>query len=100
MKWFPVSGVSDQELATARNELMMLKLFRLVLPTALLASFIWMFEFSDSARQSVFNSLGANANHIVFIVGILIVVGLYWFMGVYERKIMYENRHTNRQPAF
>jgi len=25
-------------------------------------------------------------------------VGLYWFMGVYERKILYENRHT--RPAF
>jgi hypothetical protein len=34
----------------------------------------------------------------VFIIGIVLVVGLYWFMGVYERKILYENRHT--RPAF
>ena len=87
-------------MASARSELMMLKMFRLILPTALLVSFVWMFEFSDGARQSVFNALGANANHIVFIVGLLLVVGLYWFLGVYERKILYENRRGNRPPAF
>ncbi len=54
--------------------------------------------FTDSARQAVFNALGANANIIIFILGLFLVVGLYWVMGVYERKILYENRRV--RPAF
>ncbi len=76
----------------------MLKIFRLTLPTALLVSLTWMTLFTDSARQAVFNALGANANYIVFILGLFLVVGLYWLMGVYERKILYENRRV--KPAF
>jgi hypothetical protein len=54
--------------------------------------------FTDAARQAVINSLGANANVIIFILGLFLVVGLYWVMGVYERKILYENHRT--RPAF
>lgn len=81
-------------MATAKNELLLLKTFRLALPAALLGTLLWTLEFSDSTRQWVYNGLGANANNIVFIIGLVLVVGLYWFMGVYERKILYENRHT------
>ena len=85
-------------MATAKTELMMLKVFRLTLPTALLVALTWLTLFTDSARQAVFNALGANANIIVFILGLFLVVGLYWVMGVYERKILYENRRV--RPAF
>jgi hypothetical protein len=53
---------------------------------------------TDTARQAVFNTLGANANIIVFILGLFLVLGLYWVMGIYERKILYENRRV--KPAF
>ena len=77
---------------------MMLRVFRLTLPAALLVSLTWMTLLTDTARQAVFNTLGANANVIVFILGLFLVLGLYWVMGVYERKILYENRHV--RPAF
>ena len=86
------------KMASVRRELMMLRVFRLTLPAALLVSLTWMTLFTDSARQAVLNSLGANANVIIFILGLFVVVGLYWLMGVYERKITYENRHV--RPAF
>jgi len=85
-------------MSTAKNELLLLRTFRLALPAALFATLLWTLEFSESTRQWVYNGLGANANNIVFIIGLVLVVGLYWFMGVYERKILYENRHT--RPAF
>jgi hypothetical protein len=87
-----------EKMATAKNELLLLRTFRLALPAALFATLLWSLEFSDSTRQWIYNGLGANANNIVFIIGLVLVVGLYWFMGVYERKILYENRHT--RPAF
>jgi hypothetical protein len=87
-----------EKMATAKNELLLLRTFRLALPAALLATLLWTLEFGDSTRQWIYNGLGANANNIVFIIGLVLVVGLYWFMGVYERKILYENRHT--RPAF
>ncbi len=87
-----------RKMATAKNELLLLRTFRLALPAALFATLLWTLEFSESTRQWVYNGLGANANNIVFIIGLVLVVGLYWFMGVYERKILYENRHT--RPAF
>ncbi len=86
-------------MATAKNELLLLRTFRLALPAALFATLLWTLEFSDSTRQWIYNGLGANANNIVFVLGLVLVLGLYWFMGVYERKIMYENRHNTR-PAF
>jgi cellobiose-specific phosphotransferase system component IIC len=85
-------------MATAKNELLLLRTFRLALPAALFVTLLWTLEFNDALKQSIYNGLGANANNIVFILGILLVLGLYWFMGVYERKILYENRHT--RPAF
>src|SRR5437660_10739484 len=84
------------EMASPKKELMMLRMFRLTLPAALLVSLTWMTLFTDSARQAVINSLGANANIIIFILGLFLVVGLYWVMGVYERKILYENHHARR----
>ncbi len=77
---------------------MMLRVFRLTLPAALLVSLTWMTLLTDTARQAVFNTLGANANIIIFILGLFLVLGLYWVMGVYERKILYENRRV--KPAF
>ncbi len=77
---------------------MMLRVFRLTLPAALLVSLTWMTLLTDTARQAVFNTLGANANIIIFILGLFLVLGLYWVMGVYERKILYENRRV--RPAF
>jgi hypothetical protein len=88
----------DVKMATAKNELLLLRTFRLALPAALLATLTWTLLFGDSTRQWIYNGLGANANSIVFIIGLVFVVGLYWVMGVYERKILYENRHT--RPAF
>ncbi len=85
-------------MASAKNELLLLRTFRLALPAALLATLLWTLEFGDSTRQWIYNGLGANANNIVFVIGLVLVLGLYWFMGVYERKILYENRHT--RPAF
>jgi hypothetical protein len=85
-------------MASAKNELLLLRTFRLALPAALLVTLVWTLLLGDSARQAIYNGLGANANSIVFIFGLVLVVGLYWFMGVYERKILYENRHT--RPAF
>src|SRR5438552_11427550 len=72
------------EMASPKKELMMLRVFRLTLPAALLVSLTWMTLFTDSARQAVINSLGANANIIIFILGLFLVVGLYWVMG--DRK--------------
>ncbi len=86
------------EMASPKRELMMLRVFRLTLPAALLVSLTWITLFTDSARQAVINGLGANANIIVFILGLFLVIGLYWVMGIYERKILYENRHV--RPAF
>jgi hypothetical protein len=86
------------EMASPKKELMMLRVFRLTLPAALLVSLTWMTLFTDAARQAVINSLGANANVIIFILGLFLVIGLYWVMGVYERKILYENHRT--RPAF
>ena len=77
---------------------MMLRVFRLTLPAALLVSLTWITLFTDAARQAVINSLGANANIIIFILGLFLVIRLYWVMGIYERKILYENRHV--RPAF
>ena len=77
---------------------MMLRVFRLTLPAALLVSLTWITLFTDAARQAVINVLGANANIIIFILGLFLVIGLYWVMGIYERKILYENRHV--RPAF
>ncbi len=77
---------------------MMLRVFRLTLPAALLVSLTWMTLLTDTARQAVFSTLGANANIIIFILGLFLVLGLYWVMGVYERKILYENRRV--KPAF
>lgn len=77
---------------------MMLRVFRLTLPAALLVSLTWMTLFTDSARQAVIGALGANANIIIFILGLFLVVGLYWIMGIYERKILYENHRV--RPAF
>ena len=77
---------------------MMLRVFRLTLPAALLVSLTWMTLLTDTARQAVFATLGANANIIIFILGLFLVLGLYWVMGIYERKILYENRRV--KPAF
>ena len=85
-------------MASAKNELLLLRTFRLALPGALLATLTWTFLFADSTRQWIYNGLGANANIIAFFFGLVLVAGLYWLMGIYERKIMYENRHT--RPAF
>jgi len=87
-----------EKMASAKNELLLLRTFRLALPAALLATLTWTLLFGDSTRQWIYNGLGANANTIVFVIGLVFVVGLYWVMGVYERKILYENRHT--RPAF
>ena len=85
-------------MASQKRELMMLRVFRLTLPAALLVSLTWMTLFTSSARQAVIGALGANANVIIFILGLFLVVGLYWLMGVYERKILYENHRV--RPAF
>ena len=85
-------------MASPKKELMMLRIFRLTLPAALLVSLTWSTLLSDTTRQAVFNALGANANVIIFVLGLFLIVGLYWLMGIYERKILYENRHV--RPAF
>jgi hypothetical protein len=85
-------------MASPKKELLMLRIFRLTLPAALLVSLTWSTLLSDTARQAVFNALGANANVIIFVLGLFLIVGLYWLMGIYERKILYENRHV--RPAF
>src|SRR3989442_13698108 len=89
------------KMATAKNELLLLRTFRLALPAALLATLLWTLEFGDSTRQWIYNGLGANANNIVFIIGLVLDGGLYRFMGVYGRKILYEHRHTRlaSEPA-
>jgi len=85
-------------MASPKKELLMLRIFRLTLPAALLVSLTWSTLLSDAARQAVFSALGANANVIIFVLGLFLIVGLYWLMGIYERKILYENRHV--RPAF
>src|SRR5437762_4364870 len=80
-------------MASPKKELMMLRVFRLTLPAALLVSLTWITLFTDAARQAVINALGANANIIIFILGLFLVLGLYWLMCIYERKILYDNRH-------
>jgi hypothetical protein len=97
MKDLHAYGQLRLEMASPKKELMMLRVFRLTLPAAVLVSLTWMTLFTDAARQAVLQSLGANANIIIFILGLFFVVGLYWVMGVYERKILYEN---HRRPAF
>ena len=93
---YPRSGL--EEMASPKKELLMLRIFRLTLPAALLVSLTWSTLLSDAARQAVFSALGANANVIIFVLGLFLIVGLYWLMGIYERKILYENRHV--RPAF
>src|SRR6058998_523828 len=98
MKGLHLYGRFRLEMASPKRELMMLRVFRLTLPAALLVSLTWITLFTDAARQAVINALGANANIIIFILGLFLVIGLYWVMGIYERKILYENRHV--RPAF
>src|SRR6266849_1164958 len=86
------------EMASPKKELMMLRVFRLTLPAALLVALTWMTLFTDTARQAVINSLGANAKIIIFILGLFLVVAHSWVMGVHERKILYEHHHP--RPAF
>jgi len=74
-------------MATAKNELLLLRTFRLALPAALLATSFGHLNSVTPRDNGIYNGLGANANNIVFIIGLVLVVGLYWFMGVYERKI-------------
>jgi hypothetical protein len=95
-----ITSGRNNNMATPRNELMMLRLFRLTIPAALFVWLTWMTLFTDSARQAVINSLGANANIIIFLFGLFLIGGLYWVMGVYERKILYENRRSRPAPAF
>src|SRR5437899_11942901 len=85
------------EMASPKKELMMLRVFLVTLPAALLVSLTRMTLITDSARQAVINFLGANANIIIFILGLFLVLGLYWVIVVYERILLYENHRT--RPA-
>src|SRR5438552_19109004 len=82
------------EMASPKKELMMLRMFRLTLPAALLVSLTRMTLFTDSARQAVINSLDPNANTINFILVLFLVIVLYWIKRVYERNSLSQNHHT------
>ena len=82
-------------MASLKTEIFLIKTFRILLPAILVIMLWWTIEAPDSVRLSLLNSLGANANHLVFFGGIAVIAVLYKFMGIYERKIFFESRHLH-----
>ena len=80
-------------MVTLRTEIFLVKIFRILLPAILVVMLWWTIEAPDSLRISLIDSLGANANHLVFFGGLAVIAIMYKFMGIYERKIFYESRH-------
>ena len=80
-------------MVSLKTEIYLVKTFRVILPASLVLMLFWSVEAPDALRNSLLNSLGQNANHLVFFLGIVVIGALYKFMGIYEKKIFFESKH-------
>lgn len=84
---------TDRKMVSLKTEIFLVKTFRILLPATMVLLLWWADEASPDLRNALLNSLGANANHIIFFGGIALIAVLYKFMGIYERRIFYESHH-------
>ena len=84
-------------MVSLKTEIWLVKTFRLLLPASMFVLLFWTVEAPPEWQASLISSLGENAKHVFFLLGLIVVAGLYKFMGIYERKIFFESRHT-RSP--
>lgn len=83
-------------LVNVKTEIALVRIFRLILPTAFLAIAFWTFEISPDGQQAVLSYLAGGARHLLFFAALGVTVFLYVFMGAYERRIFFENRQHAR----
>ncbi len=84
---------TDLEMVSLKTEIWLVKTFRLLLPATMFVILFWTVEAPPEWQNSLISSLGTNARHVFFFLGMVVIAGLYKFMGVYERKIFYESHH-------
>ena len=85
--------LTDLELVSLKTEIWLVKTFRLLLPASMFLILFWTVEAPLEWQNSLISSLGTNARHVFFFLGLVVIAALYKFMGVYERKIFYESHH-------
>ncbi len=84
---------TEWKMVSVKTEIFLVKTFRILLPAIMVLLLWWADEASPDLRNTLLNSLGANANHMIFFGGLALIVVLYRFMGIYERRIFYESHH-------
>lgn len=80
-------------MVSLKTEIWLVKTFRLLLPATMFLILFWTVEAPPEWQNSLISSLGSNARHVFFLLGLAVIAALYKFMGVYERKIFFESRH-------
>jgi len=88
---------TDCEMVSLKTEIWLVKTFRLLLPATMFVILFWTIEAPPEWRNSLISSLGENARHVFFFLGLGVIAALYKFMGVYERKIFFES-HRLKSP--
>ena len=88
---------TDREMVSLKTEIWLVKTFRLLLPATMFVILFWTIEAPPEWQNSLISSLGENARHVFFFLGLGVIAALYKFMGVYERKIFFES-HRLKSP--